>query len=79
MVLCMITTLLDLRGLSCPLPVLKANKAIKELILGDHLEILATDPAAPKDFEVFCENTRHQLTSSTEEDGVFKIILTKQC
>ena len=74
----MTTTLLDLRGLSCPLPVLKANKAIKELILGDHLEILATDPAAPKDFVVFCKNTGHKLRSSTEEDGVFKIILAKQ-
>jgi tRNA 2-thiouridine synthesizing protein A len=74
----MTTTVLDLRGLSCPLPVLKANKAIKELILGDLLEILATDPAAPKDFEVFCKNTGHTLRSSTEEDNVFKIILIKQ-
>ena len=72
------TTVLDLKGLSCPLPVLKANKAIKELIPGDVLEILATDPAAPKDFVVFCENTGHKLTSSTSEDGVFKIVLTKQ-
>lgn len=78
MVHCMATTILDLKGLNCPLPVLKANKAIKELILGDLLEILATDPAAPKDFEVFCKNTGHKLTSSTEEDNVFKIILTKQ-
>ncbi|MDE0993559.1 MAG: sulfurtransferase TusA family protein [Rhodospirillales bacterium] len=74
----MTTTTLDLKGLSCPLPVLKANKAIKELIPGDLLEILATDPAAPKDFEVFCENTGHDLTSSTEEDGVFIITMTKQ-
>ena len=77
MVHCMTTTVLDLKGLSCPLPVLKANKAIKVLISGDHLEILATDPASPKDFEVFCENTGHRLKSSTEEDGVFKIVLTK--
>jgi tRNA 2-thiouridine synthesizing protein A len=74
----MTTTVLNLKGLSCPLPVLKANKAIKELIPGDHLEILVTDPAAPKDFKVFCENTGHELSSTTEEDGVFKIILTKQ-
>ena len=74
----MTITVLDLRGLSCPLPVLKANKAIKELILGDHLEILATDPAASKDFEVFCKNTGHELTSSTEDSGVFKITLTKK-
>lgn len=63
----MIPTVLDVQGLSCPLPVLKANKAIKELMAGDILEVLATDPAAPKDFEVFCENTGHKLTSSSEE------------
>lgn len=74
----MTTTILDVKGLSCPLPVLKANKAIKELLDGEVLEILATDPAAPKDFEVFCENTGHQLTSSTVENDVFKIVLTKQ-
>ena len=68
---------LDLKGLSCPLPVLKANKSMKELIAGDVLEVIATDPAAPKDFEVFCENTGHQLTSSTEDNGVFTIVLTK--
>jgi len=70
-------TLLDLKGLSCPLPVLKANKTMKELIAGDILEILATDPAAPKDFEVFCENTGHELTQSSEDAGVFTIVLTK--
>lgn len=70
-------TLLDLKGLSCPLPVLKANKTMKELIAGDILEILATDPAAPKDFEVFCENTGHELTQSSEDEGVYTIVLTK--
>ena len=70
-------TVLDLKGLSCPLPVLKANKTMKELIGGEILEIIATDPAAPKDFVVFCENTGHQLTESTEDNGVFTIVLTK--
>jgi len=70
-------TVLDLKGLSCPLPVLKANKTMKELIAGEVLEIIATDPAAPKDFEVFCENTGHQLTESSQVDGVFTIVLTK--
>lgn len=70
-------TVLDLKGLSCPLPVLKANKTMKELIGGEVLEIIATDPAAPKDFVVFCENTGHQLTSSTVDNGVFTIVLTK--
>jgi len=70
-------TILDLKGLSCPLPVLKANKTMKELMAGEVLEIIATDPAAPKDFVVFCENTGHQLTKSTEDNGVFTIVLTK--
>ena len=74
----MTKTVLDMKGLSCPLPVLKANKAIKEILAGEELEILATDPAAPRDFEVFCENTGHTLTSLSEDDGVFTILLTKQ-
>lgn len=73
----MVRTVLDLKGLSCPLPVLKANKTMKELIAGEVLEIIATDPAAPKDFIVFCENTGHELTQSTEDGGVFTIVLTK--
>ncbi len=68
---------LDLKGLSCPLPVLKANKSMKELLTGDVLEIIATDPAAPKDFEVFCENTGHDLTGCSEDSGVYTIVLTK--
>ena len=75
--ICVERTVLDLKGLSCPLPVLKANKAMKELIGGEILEIIATDPAAPKDFEVFCENTGHLLTESSDDNGVFTIVLTK--
>ena len=73
----MTTTVLDVRGLSCPLPILRANKAVKEMIPGDILEIQATDSEAPSDFEVFCENTGNELLDVTETDGVFIIRLRK--
>ena len=52
---------LDLTGLSCPIPVLKANKAIRQMSVGDLLVCEVTDPAAPGDFQSFCASTGHQL------------------
>jgi len=73
----MITVNLDLKGLNCPLPVLRANKKMKELMAGDILDIEVTDPAAPKDFETYCVTTGHELLSSAEADGVFRLSLKK--
>lgn len=70
-------TVLDVTGLACPLPVLRANKAIKALPAGDELEVLATDPAAPADFVAYCETAGHALVASTEAGGVFKIVVRK--
>jgi tRNA 2-thiouridine synthesizing protein A len=70
-------TVLDVKGLNCPLPVLRANKALRPLAAGDELAVLATDPAAPKDFESFCDAAGHALIASTEQDGVFTIVLRK--
>lgn len=66
-------TTLDVKGLGCPVPILRANRAIKELIPGDTLEILATDSGAPHDFQIFCETTGHKLIGSEDRDGVFII------
>lgn len=66
---------LDLRGLRCPLPVLRTKKVLKSLAPGDEIEVLATDPQAPKDFRAFCDTTGHVLVSSTESDGVFHFIV----
>ena len=55
---------LDTSGLTCPIPILKAKKALASLPAGATLEILATDPAAPKDFEAFCRATGHVLLES---------------
>lgn len=73
----MARTVLDVKGLICPLPVLRANKAIRALASGEELEVLATDPAAPADFESFSETTGHAIVESREDDGVFVIVLSK--
>ena len=57
---------LDLTGLSCPIPVVKANRAIRQMSVGDMLICEVTDPAAPSDFENFCTSTGHQLVSCEE-------------
>ncbi len=71
------TTTLDCTGLLCPLPVLKARKALKPLAPGAALEIRATDKGALKDFEAFCRTTGNELLSSREEGGVFVFVIRK--
>jgi tRNA 2-thiouridine synthesizing protein A len=71
-------TLLDVQGLSCPLPVLKANKALRGLLPGARLTVLATDPASVKDFSAFCQETGHELVSFAETDGVYRYVLRKR-
>ena len=58
---------LDLRGLKCPLPVLRARKAAKGLSPGTLLEVLASDPRARDDFPAFCENDGHALLDCAAE------------
>jgi len=58
---------LDLRGLACPLPVLKANKALRGMAPGETLVLLVTDPAAVKDFHAYAQETGHELLAWTEE------------
>jgi tRNA 2-thiouridine synthesizing protein A len=57
---------LDVRGLNCPLPILRAKKALGDLSAGQVLKVLATDPGAVKDFQAFCKQTGNQLLSHTE-------------
>jgi tRNA 2-thiouridine synthesizing protein A len=71
-------TLLDVQGLTCPLPVLKANKALRGLPPGARLTVLATDPASVKDFSAYCQETGHDLVSFGESEGVFRFVLRKR-
>lgn len=68
---------LDVKGLSCPLPVLRARKAIKDVAPGDTLTVLATDPAAVKDFAAFCEAGGHELVSSRADAGTYEFQIRK--
>jgi tRNA 2-thiouridine synthesizing protein A len=70
-------TTLDAKGLRCPLPVLKARRAMKDVPAGGVLTVLATDPGAVKDFQAFCETTGYGLERWTEEDGVFTFVIRK--
>jgi len=73
----MITETLDTKGLNCPLPILKAKKAITKLESGDTLEILSTDPGSVQDFEAFSRATGHELLEHSEADGVYRFLLKK--
>jgi tRNA 2-thiouridine synthesizing protein A len=73
----MATQTLDTKGLNCPMPIVKAKKAMKGLSTGETLEVLATDPGAVRDFEAFARATGNPLLDSKEEDGIFIFVLEK--
>jgi len=68
---------LDVRGLNCPLPIIKARKAINTLDTGQVLRVVATDPGSVKDFEAFAKQTGNELLESTEGNGEFTFRLKK--
>lgn len=68
---------LDLKGLKCPLPVLRANKALRDLASGDVLEVESTDPASAKDFETYCRTAGHVLLARDAAGGVYTFRIRK--
>jgi TusA-related sulfurtransferase len=62
---------LDARGLNCPLPILKAKKALAELATGDVLKVVATDPGSVRDFQAFARQTGNELVEQTEANAEF--------
>jgi tRNA 2-thiouridine synthesizing protein A len=70
-------TILDATGLLCPLPVLKARRALRDVPAGGVLRVLATDPGAVKDFEHFCHTTGCELLEASETAGVLRFRLKK--
>jgi len=71
-------TVLDARGLSCPLPVLRARKAMRTLAPGAVLRLLATDPGAARDVVAMCEATGDRLIESDETDSTFTFRIEKR-
>jgi tRNA 2-thiouridine synthesizing protein A len=72
-----ITRTLDVRGQSCPLPIVRASQAIKDLAAGQTLEVLATDPGAVPDFRAWSTQTGNELVEHTQEDGVYRFVLRR--
>jgi tRNA 2-thiouridine synthesizing protein A len=68
---------LDAKGLNCPLPILKAKKALKDLPAGEILEVLATDPGSVADFQAFCRSTGNELLVSTQEGDVYRFVIKR--
>lgn len=66
---------LDATGLNCPLPILRAKKAIASMQSGQRLHVIATDPGSVKDFEAFAKQTGHALQDSREEAGKFHFLI----
>lgn len=70
-------TQLDLKGLKCPLPVLKTRKALTRLNAGDRLTVLTTDPMAEIDIPHFCNENGHKLLEAERLDGGHRFVLAK--
>jgi tRNA 2-thiouridine synthesizing protein A len=71
-------TLLDVKGMNCPLPVLRANRSLRSMAPGERLRVLATDRAAIADFKAFCQETGHALIAMSEEAGVLSFVIRRR-
>jgi tRNA 2-thiouridine synthesizing protein A len=70
--------ILDATGLSCPLPILKASKALRAMETGQTLELLANDPSSKDDVPDFCQSAGHQLLETSElERKVYRFVIRK--
>ncbi|HSU05634.1 MAG TPA: sulfurtransferase TusA family protein [Acetobacteraceae bacterium] len=71
-------TVLDVKGLNCPLPVLRANRSLRAMKPGERLRVLATDRASVADFQAFCRETGHDLLAWSDEGGVFSFLIRRR-
>ncbi len=70
-------TLLDAKGLNCPLPILKAKKALKDMPMGGNLRVLATDPGSVADFQAFCRTTGNELVESKQDGATYNFLIKR--
>ena len=69
---------LDVKGLNCPLPILRTKKLLAEMESGQVLRVLATDPGSVKDFAAFCKQTGNELLEQQEVNRVFEFYLKRK-
>jgi tRNA 2-thiouridine synthesizing protein A len=67
----MSVTVLDVKGLNCPLPILRTKKAIKDIAADCVLQVIATDPGSVKDMEAFCKQTGNELMDWNDDAGTY--------
>lgn len=77
LVISMMHSTVDAKGLTCPLPILKAKKALMAMPGGALLEVLATDPGSIEDFQAFCRATGNNLVSQSEDQGVYRFVIAR--
>lgn len=68
----------DARGLNCPLPILRAKKALNDMQTGQILKILATDPGSVKDFQAFCKQTGNELLSQAQAEREYSFYVKRK-
>ena len=68
----------DARGLNCPLPILRTKKTLNDMLSGQVVRIIATDPASVRDFEAFARQTGNQLVQQSEQDGAFVFLMRRK-
>lgn len=78
MTLIEIAQLVDARGLSCPMPIVRTAQAMKPLPSGSVVEVLATDPGSVKDFAAWCRSTSHELLESTSDAAVYRFVIRRK-
>ena len=70
--------ILDATGLNCPMPLLKAKKALNEMAASEVLKVLATDPGSERDFETFSKQSGHALLESRKDGDTYIYVLRKK-
>jgi tRNA 2-thiouridine synthesizing protein A len=69
---------LDVKGLNCPLPILRTKKALAEMQSGQILRVMATDPGSVKDFQAFARQTGNEMLNSGQVDGIYEYVLKRK-
>ena len=78
MTLTEIAQLVDARGLSCPMPIVRTAQAMKPLPSGSVVEVLATDPGSVKDFAAWCRSTGHELLECSSDVAVYRFVIRRK-
>ncbi|MED4586932.1 sulfurtransferase TusA family protein [Brevibacillus choshinensis] len=67
----------DTKGMACPMPIVKAKKALDSLAPGQTMEVLSTDKGSLNDFQAWVKQTKNELVSHEEDNGIFKFLVKK--